>query len=101
MSDIVAYLPPPLEPEPPILAEEEVMRIVQGIRDKIFVYPLRRSRLNQFIVEMKAIEGHPEQGRILRRLAKSLPEGPESFPQRVQKEIVQVRWERVLAEQVL
>jgi len=101
MSDITAYLPPALEPEVPVLSEEEVARIVQGIYDNIFVYHLQRPRLNQFRVEMTALAGHPEQGRILRRLAKLLPEGPEQFPERVQKEIVQLRWKNVAEEGVL
>ena len=71
------------------------MEIVMGIKEKIFVYDMTKSRINQFIAEMKALDGHPDQGRILRRLAMTLPDGPESFPDKVYKEIVKLRWENV------
>ena len=95
LDDIAAYLPAPKEPTVVSLSEEEVMEIVSRIREKIFLYDMTRSRINQFFAEMKALDGHPDQGRILRRLALSLPDGPENFPERVYKEIVKLRWERV------
>lgn len=98
LDDIAAYLPVPLESQVVVLSEEEVMHIVQSIRDKIFLYNMTQSRINQFIAEIKALDGHPDQGRILRRLAAVLPEGPENFPDRVYKEIVRLRWERASEE---
>jgi hypothetical protein len=95
LSDIASYLPPPSDTTTVVLSEEEVMEIVMGIKEKIFVYDMTKSRINQFIAEMRALEGHPDQGRILRRLAMTLPDGPESFPDKVYKEIVKLRWENV------
>lgn len=94
LDDIAAYLPAPKQTAVVALSEEQVMEIVQRIREKIFLYDMTRSRINQYIAEMKALQGHPDQGRILRRLALTLPNGPENFPQRVYKEIVKLRWQR-------
>jgi hypothetical protein len=92
------YLPAPKDTSVVSLSEEEVMHIVMTIREKIFVYDMTKSRINQFIADIKALDGHPDQGRILRRLAVALPDGPENFPQRVYKEIVKLRWENAAAE---
>lgn len=94
LEDMANFLPTDLEGTEVVLSEEEIMEIVQGIRQSIFLYDMTRSRINQFIVEIKALEGHPDQGRILRRLAVALPDGPESFPKRVYKEIVKLRWQK-------
>lgn len=93
MNDLAAYLPAPTEPTQVVLSEEEIMQIVLGIKESIFLYDMTRSRVNQFIAELRALEGHPDTGRILRRLAQVLPDGPENFPDRVYKEIVRLRWE--------
>lgn len=93
LDDLAAYMPPPKDPTTVVLSEEEIMSIVMKIKEKIFVYDMTQSRINQFISEIRALEGHPDLGRILRRLAMTLPEGPESFPERVYKEIVKLRWE--------
>ena len=93
LDDIAFYLPAPRDTSTVLLSEEEIMSIVMKIREKIFVYDMTQSRINQFIAEIRALDGHPDQGRVLRRLALSLPDGPESFPQRVYKEIVKLRWE--------
>ena len=76
------------------LSDEELQQLVQDIRSRIFVYHMRQSRLNQMYAELKALAGHPEEGRILRRLYTVLPGGPENFPERIQKEITRLRWER-------
>ncbi len=94
LTDIAAYLPPPTDTSTVVLSEEEIMGIVMGIKEKIFLYDMTHSRINQFVAEMKALQGHPDQGRILRRLALTLPDGPESFPDKVYKEIVKLRWDR-------
>ena len=98
LDDIAMYLPAPKDTSVVSLSEEEVMHIVMTIREKIFVYDMTKSRINQFIADIKALDGHPDQGRILRRLAVALPDGPENFPQRVYKEIVKLRWENAAAE---
>jgi len=94
VGQVMAYLPKVDKETVPAMTEEEVQILVQSIRDRIFVYHLKQSRLNQLVAELKAIEGHPEQGRILRRLYFVLPDGPEEFPSRVRKEITDLRWER-------
>jgi len=93
LAQVQEYLPPEQEIIP-VLSDEEVDTIVQGIRDRIFVYHMKRSRLNQLIAEFKALEGHPDQGRILRQLRFALPDGPEEFPLRVRKEIIRLQWAR-------
>jgi hypothetical protein len=40
------------------------------------------------------LEGHADQGRILRRLYFALPGGPENFPERVRQEIIRLGWEK-------
>lgn len=98
LDDIAMYLPAPRDTTDVSLSEEEVMHIVMTIKEKIFIYDMTQPRINQFIAEIKSLNGHPDQGRILRRLAFSLPDGPESFPQRVYKEIVKLRWENAAGE---
>ncbi len=98
LDDLALYLPPPTEPDAIVLSEAEIMEIVDGIKQKIFVYDMTQSRINQFMVEIRALAMHPDQGRILRRLALSLPEGPENFPDRIFKEIVRLRWDRAAGE---
>lgn len=95
LDDVASYLPPPTEAPVVVLSEEEVMHIVMKIKEKIFVYDMTQSRINQFVAEIRALNGHPDLGRILRRLAMTLPEGPENFPDRVYKEIVKLRWDNV------
>jgi hypothetical protein len=98
LDDIARYLPAPKDTSIVVLSEEEVMQIVQLIREKIFVYNMTKPRINQFIAEIRVLNGHPDEGRILRRLAIALPDGPENFPQRVYKEIVKLRWEYAAGE---
>lgn len=89
------YLPSKPSQAVAIMSDEEIAALVQGIRDRIFVYHMTRSRQNQFVAEIKALAGNPEQGRILRRLYFSLPDGPESFPERIRREITHLRWQKV------
>ncbi len=95
LSDISIFLPAPTEPSSVAMSDAEVQQIAQEIRDKIFIYNLAQARINQFFAEVKALHGHPEEGRILRKLASILPDGPEEFPKRVYKEVVRLRWETV------
>ena len=99
VDQLAIYLPKETKSFVPVMTDEELQILVQGIRDRIFVYHMTRPRLNQFVAEMKAIAGHPEEGRVLRRLYFSLPDGPEQFPSRVRREITQLRW--ALAGQVI
>lgn len=98
MADLAAYMPVSDTPAQVVLTEEEVMQIVFGIKESIFLYDMTRSRVNQFIAELRALNGHPDTGRILRRLAQVLPDGPEEFPERVYKEIVRLRWANTVGE---
>ncbi len=99
LDDIAGYLPVESgATEVVLLSEEEIMQIVQGIRERIFTYNMTQPRLNQFIAELRLLGNHPDLGRILRRLAVVLPEGPEEFPERVYKEIVKLRWEKTSGE---
>ena len=90
---IESFLPTTVSPQEIVLSEEEIMQMVQSIRDRIFVYDMQQSRVNQFVLELRALVGNPEQGRVLRRLYYALPDGPEKFPDRVRKEIVRLQWE--------
>ena len=40
---------------------------------RIDVYDQPRSRRNQILVELSKLKGHPDEGRILRRLYNTLP----------------------------
>ena len=93
LNETAIYLPPPKDTSSVVLSEDDIMNIVMGIKTKIFLYHMTQPRINQFVSEMKALEGHPDEGRILRRLAQVLPDGPESFPDKVYKQIVKLRWE--------
>jgi hypothetical protein len=91
LGEIAAYLP---EEEIPVLSESDLQVIVAGIKQRIFVYHLAQSRLNQFSQELRALDGNPDQGRVLRRLYFALPGGPENFPERVRQEIIKLGWQR-------
>lgn len=96
VEQVAAYAPAP-DGEPlamTIMSDAELTTLVKGIRGRIFLYHMTRSRLNQLLVELKALSGHPEEGRILRRLYSELPGGPENFPDRIKKEITRLRWEK-------
>jgi len=94
VDQLAAYLPSGSESAVPVMSEEELQILVQSIYDRIFLYHMTRSRVNQFFAEVKALAGHPEEGRILRRLYVTLPDGPEQFPSRVRREITNLRWAR-------
>ncbi len=92
LEQIASYLPSSTVKQQVALTEEEIMEIVQKIRDRIFVYNMQQSRVNQYTYEVNALVNNPDRGRILRRLYTALPEGPENFPDRVRKELVKARW---------
>lgn len=69
----------------PALSDAEVDEKVQGILASIRIYDAIRSQRNQLLEEMRALETHPDKGRILRRLhQKELPGG---LSQLVRREI--------------
>ena len=92
LKDIAEYLP--RDTTVAVLTEEEIMGIVEAIKERVFVYHMPKSRINQLLVEFKALANHPDQGRILRRLYFALPDGPETLPERVRKEIVKLQWQK-------
>lgn len=94
VAQVQPYLPPAEDSTLPTLTEDQLAAIVQGIRDRIFVYHMQRSRVNQLVVELNALAGHPDQGSILRRLYYALPDGPEELPLRVRKEIIRLQWQK-------
>lgn len=93
LAELIETYQQPQAPVVPAMTEEEIMAIVATIRERIFLYDMQRSRVNQLTLELRALEGNPEQGRILRRLFSALPDGPESFPDRIRKEIARLQWE--------
>ncbi|MBU2213480.1 FecR domain-containing protein [Patescibacteria group bacterium] len=97
LSQVEEYLPPQTE-SVGVLSDEEVSEIVASIKTRIFIYHMAKSRINQLIAEFKALEGHPDQGRILRQLRFALPDGPEEFPLRVRKEIIRLQWARAVVQ---
>jgi hypothetical protein len=94
LAQTIMYLPPELEVSVPVLSDEELDTLVQTIRARIFKYNMRQSRVNQFTAELRALKGHPDEGRILRRLHMDLPDGPEHFPDRVRRALIQLRWQK-------
>lgn len=94
LREVASYVPHEAEKTVAALSEEELMQIVTSIEERIFVYHMKRSRVNQFISELKALEGHPDHGRILRRLHLALPDGPEGFPERVRREVKRLQWQK-------
>ena len=101
LKDIAGYLPKPALPAPapvapapvvPMLTDEEVDALAQAIFNRIFVYSLPRPRWNQLQHEFRQIDGHPDQGRILRRLYHVLPEN--GLARYVRTEIQNLREQR-------
>lgn len=89
LADASEYLP---EPEVVVVApltEEEIAAIVAGMKARIYAYKLPRSRWNQLHTEFHSIEGHPDQGSILRALYHALPEN--GLAPYVRTEIQQLR----------
>lgn len=63
------YVPAPVEEPVAIpLTDEQIDALIARIKQRVFVYESQRPRRNQLIVEMKKLEGHADEGRILRRL---------------------------------
>lgn len=90
--DLKPFLPPRVtRPEVQPLSDEQVDVLVQQIRSRIFTFDLQRSRWNQLTHEMRQLKGHPDEGRILRRLYHALPE--DGLAQYVRPAIQELREE--------
>ncbi len=74
LAQVSPYLPVITAPTAKPLSDAEIDAVVQMIYNRIFIYKQPRSRWNQLLVEFRALDGHPDQGRILRRLYRELPE---------------------------
>lgn len=68
------YLPLPQRPSYVPLTDEQIDAMVAGMYQRIFLFGQPRSRWNQLQYEIGQLDGHPDEGRILRRLYHALPE---------------------------
>lgn len=73
LADVTQFLPVTTARYRP-LTEEQVAALVHRITKRIFLYKFPRSRWNQLLVEFRALDGHPDQGMVLRQLYRELPE---------------------------
>lgn len=73
LDDVAQYLPV-LPSTRTAITEEEAERLVQGIFHRIFVFTQPRSRWSQLMYELRELQGHPDEGTILRHLYRTLPE---------------------------
>ncbi len=67
------------------LTPEQVTAKAQEIRGRIFVYGTKKARYDALEDRMRLLLNHPDRGRILRELGKSLPR--DGLAQRVTREI--------------
>ncbi|MEK7590996.1 MAG: DUF5667 domain-containing protein [Patescibacteria group bacterium] len=74
LADVSRYLPQVTTVAARSLSDEEVQALAQAIYNRIFVYKQPRSRWNQLLAESRALDGHSDQGRVLRILYRTLPE---------------------------
>lgn len=92
------YLPEQATPRAVlVLTDAEIDALAAGITDRIFLYKHPRSRWNQLVYEFHALDGHPDQGRILRRLYHALPEN--GLARFVRTEFQRVKEARLLEQQ--
>lgn len=61
----------------PNLTDSQVDSYVDRILRRILVYTQLRSQTNQLLLELRALRGNPEAGRILRRLHKVVPDASQ------------------------
>lgn len=67
----------PTSPAPvPHLSAAEIDALVESIFSRIAIYRLPASRFNQLVADLRAIEGHPDEGQILRRLDSGITDEP-------------------------
>ena len=94
-ADILAYLPEELVTGYTItpLTTEEIAAIADSMRERVYTFKMTRSRDNQLRTELMSIQDHPERGRILRSLHRSLPERSH-LRDMVQRKIVDLQREK-------
>lgn len=74
---LAVYLPVQTELQVAPLTAGELSLLVEGIVYRVTeVYSLRRSQENQILHELRQLEGHPDEARILYELAQQLEEHP-------------------------
>lgn len=89
-SGLERFLPSPVgSPQSASLTDAEVDAIAQAIKSRIFRLKMPRSRYDQLLAESRALDGHPDQGRILRRLYHILPQ--EGLAPYVRTEFARIR----------
>lgn len=74
LSQVETYLPAVPTLAALTLSDAQIDGLVSSIYNRIFIYKQPRSRWNQLVAEFRALDGHPDQGKILRRLYRELPE---------------------------
>ncbi len=79
-------------PKAVVLTPEQVESIAQSILGRIYTYKMPRSRQNQLLLEISALNDHDARGVILRAVYRDLPED-SSLRAPVRKEIVKLRWQ--------
>lgn len=78
LNDVLAYVPAPAFSIRALLSDEEIAKLSAEIHAHVFAtYRMPKSRLNQLIAELRRFRGHPDEGRVLRRVYRDFPEGSE------------------------
>ncbi|MBI2523756.1 hypothetical protein HYW11_00865 [Candidatus Peregrinibacteria bacterium] len=78
LNDVLAYVPAPALSPRALLNDEEIAKISAEIHARVFAtYKMPKSRLNQLVMELHRFHGHPDEGRILRRVYRDFPEGSD------------------------
>jgi len=72
--ELSPFLPVPQKPAHVPMTESQIMTLIEQIVERIFLYDQPRSRWNQLQHELAQLEGHPDEGTILRHLYHALPE---------------------------
>lgn len=78
LNEVLAYIPAPSISSRVLLSDEEIAKISAEIHARVFAtYKMPKSRLNQLVAELHHFRGHPDEGRILRRVYRDFPEGSD------------------------
>lgn len=78
LNDVLVYVPVPAFSMRALLSDEEIAKLSAEIHTRVFaMYRMPKSRLNQLVAELRHFRGHPDEGRILRRVYRDFPEGSE------------------------
>lgn len=73
LEQVALYLPLPA-PLRTVMTPEDAATIAQGIFDRVFIFKQPHSRWSQLMYEMKQLQGHSDEGTILRQLYRLMPE---------------------------